>query len=201
MNRLFAPLIVGMMLPTIMAQAEAPLISAVHLPTFKPPSITTFKNTPQLNQELHLNMVATSSKRKMPYDWSKIDLNTRSMLDGLSFHRNYSGFLSETTSEYTIDRNWLGLTQILEDKKKRAIRFVFCMNKKNKNAQPAERSRIHVMWPGSRKRMKDQILIEKEYPVDVSVANYRDGYAPREWNIALPSKKPKEVTVSLLWSF
>jgi hypothetical protein len=49
--------------------------------------------------------------------------------------------------------------------------------------------------------LKDHILIEKEYPIDISVANYKDGYAPREWNIVMPSKKPKEVIVSLLWSF
>jgi hypothetical protein len=203
MNRLFGPLIVGIMLPTLMAQAEVPLkqMSTFHLPVLTPPSINLSQNLPQLNKEPDVKSFPKNSKRHITYDWSTVDLNTQTKLDELSLSRKYSGFLSDLSPEYTIDRNWLGLTQILEDKKKRAIRLIFCMNKRKKNVQPAQRTRIHVLWPGSRKRMRDQILVEKEYPVDISVANYRDGYAPREWNIALPSKKPKEVTVSLLWSF
>jgi hypothetical protein len=201
MNRLYAPLIIGMIIPTMMVQADLLVnqISTSHLPLFNSPSINTFQNPIQLNNE-SVKLRPKESVRKLPYDWTKSDLNTKSMLDELSLNRNYSGFLSDVSPEYIVDRNWLGLTKIVGDRNKRSIMVVFCMNKKKKETQP-QRPRIHILWTGSKKRMTDQMLIEREYPVDVSIANYRDGYAPREWNIVLPNKKPREVRVSLLWSF
>jgi hypothetical protein len=33
------------------------------------------------------------------------------------------------------------------------------------------------------------------------VARYNDGFAPGQWNMIMPRKKPREVDIALLWSF
>ena len=117
-------------------------------------------------------------------------------------HRKYDGFLSAVSPEYTINMNFLLLTKVSYTRDKEAFMFVFLMNKDQFKAPVSRdnlRTRIHIL--GHKGIFPKQRLIENEYPVDVSIAKYDDGYAPEEWNLILPSKKPREVKVALLWSF
>ncbi len=84
--------------------------------------------------------------------------------------------------------------------------FVFLMNNKAEENKPQEdsehiRNRMHVLWTGSKKIVKEQKLIKDEYPVDVSIANYDDGYDANACNVVLPNRKPRGVSVSFVWSF
>lgn len=120
----------------------------------------------------------------------------------------YQGFLNYVSPEYSINRNKLGLVKVTKDRgSKEAITFVFVMNEhrkesqENKRSLADERKRLHLMWTGSKKVMVNQKVIDDQYPLDLSLANYEDGYAPDEFNVILPSRKPKQVGVSFLWSF
>ncbi len=130
--------------------------------------------------------------------------------------RPSGGLLAEVTPDYRINKNSLALTKVPYTKDKRSLNFLFLMNKdktysnKSENSLVAEqttvlkdnaRARMHILWTGSKKLMIEQKLIEHEYPIDVSIANYEDGYAPGQWNLILPNKKPRQVIFSLLWSF
>jgi hypothetical protein len=110
--------------------------------------------------------------------------------------------LSEISPDYRINKNFLSLTKVATNRRKESIMFTFLMNKDkvNPNLNDHPRHRMHVLWP-SKRMMLEQMVIDDQYPVDLSVAKYQDGYAPREWNLVLPNKKPREVGVSLLWSF
>ncbi len=127
-------------------------------------------------------------------------------------HRRYDGFLSSVSPDYKINRNFLSLTKVPNVNHKQAIMFVFLMNNNryerkrsssdiNTILKDNPRTRMHVLWPGSKKINLEQKIIADEYPVDISIANKEDGYAQGEWNLVLPNKKPREVRVSLLWSF
>lgn len=131
--------------------------------------------------------------------------------------------MSSVSPDYVINRNFLDLTKISKSRRKQSVMFVFLMNGKKDNTEEQQgigrllpkqtlfhydamdknhqRNRLHVMWTGPKKILKDQKVIENEYPVDLSIARYDDGYAPGEWNMVLPNKKPREVAVSLMWSF
>jgi hypothetical protein len=110
--------------------------------------------------------------------------------------------------------NVLGLTQVPFHRESKAISFVYLMNKRKIDPNqhkilPGEdvavikdRGRMHILFTGSKKYPKEQMVVENyDYPMDVSVAKYNDGFAPSEWNMILPRKKPREIDVSLLWSF
>ncbi len=128
---------------------------------------------------------------------------SESAIIGPTPNSKYAAFLSQVSPEYKVKRNFLSLTKISTDKHRRAFVFVFLMNNKEtaRNNKDKERTRMHVMWTGSKKVMKEQKIIKNEYPIDFSIANYEDGYAPGEWNFILPNKKPREVRVSLMWAF
>ena len=64
-----------------------------------------------------------------------------------------------------------------------------------------QRPKMHILWSGPNKMMPQQKEIKNEYPVDVSIANDDDGYAPGELNLLLPKKRPNGVTASLMWTF
>lgn len=127
-----------------------------------------------------------------------------------------SGLLSEVSPDYAVNRNFLSLAKVPKDRRRQAIMFVFMMNKDKDKAKAenekdqdpfgrlvaaAPRARMHILWTGPKKMVPDQKVIENRYPMDVSIAKYEDGYAPGEWNMVMPSKKPREVRVSFLWSF
>lgn len=114
-------------------------------------------------------------------------------------------FLSDVSPDYKIKRNPLALTKVTANKHRRAFMFVFLMNKDSNKEQYRQTAgyshrQMHVLWTGS-KKIVQPAAIENEYPVDFSIANYDEGFASREWNLVLPNKKPREVTVSFMWSF
>jgi hypothetical protein len=122
-------------------------------------------------------------------------------------HRAYEAFLSTVSPMHT-NRKLLGLSKVPFDREKKELSFVFFMNRDKVDSrrskvldQDEQRPRMHVLWPGSKQMDMDQNLIKDKYPVDVSIANYEDGYAPGELNVVLPSKKFREVKVSWAWSF
>jgi hypothetical protein len=144
MNRLYVPFIVGMMIPTLMAQADVPLINPFHLIPIKPPTINI--SPPHPITPPPITPQIPNKPTRVPYDWLKNNLHKPTLLDNLLSNRAYSGFLSDLSPEYIINRNRLGLTKIVQDRKKRAIMFVFCMNKRTISG-PSERRRakIHIM--------------------------------------------------------
>ncbi len=124
-----------------------------------------------------------------------------------------NGLMAQLTPDCAPNRNMLSLQKVPFNKNKRAIMFVFLMNKPKVDLRKAKvlpgedvsedkRKYMHVMWTGSRKIVRDQALFQDGYyPADVSIAHYDDGFAAGEWNMVLPRKKPREVDISLLWSF
>lgn len=136
------------------------------------------------------------------------DETTSSPLAGeasLNQYNKQKGLLDDVSPEYVVDRNFLGLTKVPQDRRKRAVMFVFFMNKHKVDPDKPvvlrdnTRTRLHIM--GSKKIVSDQKVVDDEYPVDFSIARHDDGYASEEWNLVLPKGKPREVMVSLLWSF
>lgn len=114
-------------------------------------------------------------------------------------------FLSEISPNYRFN-NSLPLTKVRNNPRKQSFMFVFLMNKDkakrlHRKTKDNPRSHMHLLWTGSKKLMPEQKVIENRYPVDVSIANYDDGYAAGEWNLVLPNKKPREVGISLMWTF
>lgn len=113
--------------------------------------------------------------------------------------------IDDVSPEYVVDRNFLGLSKVPQDRRKRAIMFVFLMNKHKVDPEKPvvlrdnTRTRLHIM--GSKKIVNEQKIVDDEYPIDISIAKHDDGYASEEWNLVLPKGKPREVMVSLLWSF
>jgi hypothetical protein len=123
-------------------------------------------------------------------------------------HRDCDAFLSEFSPVYRTNKNFLSLSKTPFDRDKKDVSFVFFMNRNKVDPHGSKvldsedrRTKVHVLWPGSKRMNMEQTLIKDEYPVDVSIANYEDGYSPGEWNVVLPSKKPNEVKVSWAWSF
>ncbi|MBF0490689.1 MAG: hypothetical protein HQL15_08785 [Candidatus Omnitrophica bacterium] len=138
-------------------------------------------------------------QRFQPEDFEKEDKTTSHFVDG-----RYAGFLASVSSEYRIKRNILQLTQVPYGKSKDAIMFVFFMNPKKVETKKAvwrDHSRFHMHVMGTKKMFEEQTSIENEYPIDISVSKYEDGYSSEDPNLVLPNKKPRKVMVSLLWSF
>ncbi len=117
--------------------------------------------------------------------------------------RNRAGLIASITPEYKFDRNFLPLSKVPYKVTRRAFEFVFLLNKPQKtdSSKKADRSDLHILWTASKKRKIEQKLIKDEYPIDVSIANDQDGYAPGQWNLVLPSRKPRQVKVTFLLSF
>jgi hypothetical protein len=130
-------------------------------------------------------------------------------------HLRSSGLLSQESPDYKINKNFLSLTKVNAGRRKEALMFVFLMDKVKNEDQDAQneepkksifkklnpRNHMHVMWTGPKRMMKEQQFIENQYPIDFSVARYDEGYSNEELNVVLPSRKPREIAVSLLWSF
>ena len=126
---------------------------------------------------------------------------------GNDMHTAFAGFMSRISPDYTIKRNFLTLSKVSNSKHKKSIMFVFLMNGDKRGPKTSEtpagkkHHRMHILWPGSKKAPIEQQVVDNKYPLDVSIANAEDGYAEHEWNLVLPNRKPREVSVSLLWSF
>ncbi len=115
--------------------------------------------------------------------------------------------------QYKFNRNILALRHAHTDIRKRSFMFIFFMDRPDSQQkkfytgdlttenQDQQRPRMHILWTGPNKMMAEQKIIKNEYPVDVSIANDDDGYAPGELNLLLPKKKPNGVTASLMWTF
>lgn len=118
----------------------------------------------------------------------------------------YGDFLAYASLEERKPAKKIALVKVNNTRKKQAFMFVFLMNRQKPQEAPKEdlakkRKHMHIMWTGSKKLMPKQKNIENKYPIDVSIDNYSDGFVPGEWNLALPDKKPREVSISFLWSF
>ena len=148
-------------------------------------------NYKRSNLKRHIELAQI--EKDSSYKKDTFDLNT-------SGNNKYASFLSVVSPEYKINRNFLSLTKVSVNRRKQSFMFVFFMNKDKVNSnKDTSHTRMHVLGP--KRIMPEQRVIDDQYPVDVSVAKYDDGYASREWNLVLPNKKPREVTVSLMWSF
>lgn len=124
-----------------------------------------------------------------------------------------SGLFAEVSPDYEVPRNFLSLAKVPYSKDKEAVSFVFLMNEdtmaqeeqvhseEGGTLKNSHRQSMHVVWTWTKRFMVEQKRIANQYPVDVSIANDEDGYAPRQWNLVLPEKKPREAVISLLWAF
>lgn len=117
-----------------------------------------------------------------------------------------AGLISSITPDYAINKNFLSLTKVSKNRRKQALMFTFLMNKDKKEdvnksaiSKFSSRTRMHILGPT--RLFPEQQVIDDELPVNVSTAKYEDGFAKGEWNFILPSKKPREVDISLMWSF
>jgi hypothetical protein len=111
---------------------------------------------------------------------------------------------SSVSSDYFMQKNPLQLSKVSNNRRKRALMFVFFMDKAQVDPDRAAvkddlRGRVHVLGP--KRIFPEQQVIEDKYPLDISGAKYTDGYAAQEWNFVIPSGKPREIAVSWLWSF
>jgi hypothetical protein len=218
MKKLFLPLFLWLLIPTLVCKADMMASDAAQKVPSMPPTITLepikvtkklsdfkFQTNPQIPAQLIIHRHYTENNNfYIQENSSKEEIFLTS--DKKYTRSKYAGFLSQVSPEYKINRNFLSLSKVNAPRRKQAFMFVFLMNPNTHphtlKEQVVERTRVHILWPGSRKRMgAEQKLIDHEYPVDVSVANYEDGYAADEWNVVLPNKKPREIDISLLWSF
>jgi hypothetical protein len=120
-------------------------------------------------------------------------------------HPLSKNFVSGMSPDYSLKKGPLQLNKVANNRRKRAFMFVFLMDKEKPDPdQPVvekkePRGRVHVM--GSKKIFPEQQLVSHEYPIDISAARYEEGFAPETWNLVLPRGKPREITVSWMWSF
>ncbi|MDE2222015.1 MAG: hypothetical protein KGK03_02980 [Candidatus Omnitrophica bacterium] len=119
----------------------------------------------------------------------------------------YAAFLDDVSPEDQSE-HVLYLVQVPNQTlHKDRLNFVFLMNglKPSKPVyMPGDQNphkRLHVMWTNSKKLFKKPQIYDKKYPVDFSISNYKDGYTPGQWNLVAPGKKPREVDVTLVWTF
>ena len=129
-----------------------------------------------------------------PITWDKSHVHSKTL-----------GLIPLISPYHKVREGFLTLSKVRNNRNRQAIMFVFLMNKEkvdpNKPTVVKNNSRVRMHILGSSKIFKEQKIIENELPLDVSMAKYEDGYASDEWNLVLPNRKPKEVRVSLLWSF
>jgi hypothetical protein len=116
------------------------------------------------------------------------------------------GLIKRVSPDYTQRQGLLTLTSSSKDRRKESINFVYHVNKdkrakKSYQTKNQDRPYLHVMWTASDKLLPEQKVIKDEYLVDISVADFDEGYAENDWNLVLPSREPNEVAVSVMWSF
>jgi hypothetical protein len=112
-------------------------------------------------------------------------------------------------SNYKFHRATMVLQRANPTVRKNAFAFTFLMNDENKKLKKdsdsdlaSQRTQVHILFPDLNKIVPDNtVLINRDTPVNVSVANDDDGYAPGELNLRLPKKRPNSVTASMMWAF
>jgi len=115
------------------------------------------------------------------------------------------GFLPGISSGEVTLKKALQLTRTSSHRNKRALMFVFFMDKAKADpgqtafARADRHRRMHILGP--KRVFTRPEVIDDIYPLDISVARYDEGYAPQELNLVVPSGRPREVRVSWLWSF
>jgi len=162
---------------------------------------------PKQNAVLNVRTQTTGWVNKFkPDDFDRdLSIDEQPLLHEKKKEGKYAGFINAVSPDYIVNRNFLSLTKVPQDRRKRAIMFVFFMNKPKADpnkvmmAKNSMRSRLHIMAP--KRVVTEQKVVDDEYPLDVSIARYDDGYSADEWNLVLPNKKPREIFVSLLWNF
>jgi hypothetical protein len=127
-----------------------------------------------------------------------------------------SSLMSQLSPDSRPNYNMLALSRAPYHKNGRSINFVFMLKKAKTQSdrspdiynrgsagqvQGLPRAPMHVLWTGSKRLMPEQKVVDYQSPVDFSIANYDDGYAPGQWNFVMPTKKPREITVSMLLNF
>ena len=185
MHRLILALMLWMILPVL---AHADSLSTTYI---QPNAVQTQNLTRINNQDL-----------PPVIELAPIKVSAQSLVESKNVPSKYTGFISYVSSNYKFKKK-LHLVSATASRHKRAFMFVFLMNNRQVNQEKAEKphKRMHILWTGSKKMFTDQTIIDDEYPIDVTIAPYKDGYSPGEWNVVLPNKKPREVLVSFLWTF
>ena len=219
MDRLYFPLVLCLLFFVSISNADMMVMTPA--PEARIPTTIVKKQDLQTLQaqdherlsEFTLNTLSIKLKkhslRSQSKDWYIDDKDSidRSLNDlALKKSSPYAGFLSQSSPDYQIKDNLIFLTKVPINRDKESLMFVFLMNRPkvdpNKAIEPvSNRAKMHLLWTGSKRYMIQKKVIKDEYPMDVSIANYEDGFASGEWNFILPNKKPREVKVSLVWSF
>jgi len=156
------------------------------------------------------NLILTNQHQMQPVEQLKPIVITPKSMEEFKQNKKktsaYNDFLAYSSFNEKKAVKKIALVKVNNTRQKQAFMFVFLMNKPSQEVAPvqkvsAQRKHMHIMWTGSKRLMPEQKNIENKYPVDISIDNYSDGFMPGEWNLALPDKKPKEVSVSFLWAF
>lgn len=158
------------------------------------------------------NWYASDTRLREP---AIVTISRLSMIDKYIGPRS-TGIIAQISPDSRLNMNYLSLTKVPYHKSGRAFTFVFLMKKDKINPHASKdvyekvpngphkfipRTHMHILWTGSKKLMREQRVMDTKYPLDVTVANYDDGYSQGQWNLILPNKKPREVVVSWLWNF
>jgi hypothetical protein len=215
MNRLSVSLILSVFLPAFICNAD--IVAPAPDAPIPPGPILIQQDLQSMPPTVDLGKITISKTPPKPVerrgtrlsnaDWNAMEKESMALNDVTATSKRapskYAGFLSEVSYQDYEFKKKLTLTKIKSDRRKKSIVFVFLMNKDKKDSKQKpdhEKKRLHILWP-SKRMLLEQKIVEDQYPVDVSIANYTDGYSPGEWNLVLPSKKPREVIVSLMWTF
>lgn len=106
---------------------------------------------------------------------------------------------------YFPDRaNPLGLEKANMHMPKDSFFLFYFLNGKTKKQtarfKHIEEPDVHLIWSASFKTLEQQNLPGR-YPLDMTIAQERDGYMPNKVNLRLPKSKPNKFFVGVLYSF
>jgi len=224
MKRILLILLLDLFFPALICEADVSVLTSTPETQILPDVLR--KKSLQSFQVLDIPTIKIKNiQNNKTYLWQKEGNNLyiywtahrRSVLNPLNNSaapkkHDYSNFLSFNTPDDVVNRNFLSLTKLPDNRQRDSIRFIFLMNKgkisfdKLKKINPLLTTdnappRMHLLWTGPKKFIQNQKMLTDGSAVDVSIANFEEGYASGEWNVVLPNKKPREVEVALKWVF
>ena len=112
--------------------------------------------------------------------------------------------------QYRIDSDTLNFRNIHPTVRKNAFNFIFFIEKgRAKDAQideelgfrKKESTQLHIMWTGPKEMVPSPKIYRNQYPLDVSIADDKNGYVSGEVNLRLPQRKPNEICGTFMMNF
>lgn len=224
MNRLLLFLVLCILFPPLLCKADEVFMTVIpNLPI--PPGTLITPHLPSVQITVPDALNIQPIKQHIEADKGKSEADghkdqSASYADTLPSREKPSKFISAISLDDATNENIFSLSRVPNNNHREYFKFVFLLNSNKikshkakeppskrsaENSGPAlkkkERTRVHLAVPGSKKLFSQQKLIKDQFLIDISIANYRDGYAREEWNVVLPSKKPRGALFCLMWFF